>query len=359
MQVFSHDWVDLFKLYFDREISMVFIDCANYRILNLLEESLHGSSKHARIRWDSEESLVYIKERVSLLQSKFSFAYGHLVVNIKWYSQSGRIYDIADADIDCADIVFELEGLDVAKMSHLIKPKWSLVTFPETIVERLERHLKRKISLTFIKCADDQLSRQFETRTGFKINRNVCISIPVRENEFIYKKNALSELCIDLIVNGNGNSLFILWKSRSGRIYDMADEDISCDDIEFSFDDSFDALLYHRQLFPKVALPFNLKNLPFEVIIERLNIDCVITLILKDEAVSQAEEAVQKIDTCINDFNMKAEKSEQDAVHNWRTEIEDNRIIYEMDTGFAGPEILKTLFRLFAKMNIFSKVTVQ
>jgi len=46
-------------------------------------------------------------------------------------------------------------------------------------------------------------------------------------------------------------------------------------------------------------------------------------------------------------------------VLNWRTEVEDNRIIYQMDTGFAGPEILKTLFKLFAKMNIFSKVTVQ
>lgn len=65
------------------------------------------------------------------------------------------------------------------------------------------------------------------------------------------------------------------------------------------------------------------------------------------------------VDTCINDFNMKAEKNEEDAVRNWRTEVEGNRIIYEMDTGFAGPEILKTLFRLFARMNIFSKVTVQ
>ena len=359
MQVFTHDWVDLFKLYFNRDISVVFIDCANNRILGFLEESLPGSSKHTRVRWDSGGSLMYTKGRISLLQSKFSFVYGHLPVNIKWHSQSGRIYDIADTDINCADIVFELEGLDTAKMSHLIKPKWSLVTFPETIVERLQRHHKRKISLEFIKCADDQLSKQFETRTGIKINRNVCISIPVHGNEFLYGKNVLSKLSIDLIVNGNGNSLFILWKSKSHKIYDLADTGIPCDDIEFWFDDSFDALLYHKQLYPKVELPFNLKNLPFEVIIERLNIDCILTMTLKDDALSQAEEAIQKIDTCINDFNIKAEKNEEDAVHNWRTEVEDNRIICEMDTGFAGPEILKTLFRLFAKMNIFSKVTVQ
>lgn len=361
MQVLDDGWQKLFKFYFDKEISKLFIHCANTQITNILNKELPASLNVAKLNWGPEETLLYSKGLLSSIDSRFLLPYGILPVKICWHSQSGRIYDIADTDIDCEDIVFELEGLDVAKMSHLIKPKWSLVTFPEAIVERLQRHLKREISLGFIKCANDQLSKQFETRTGIKITRNICISvpIPVHGQEFLYKKNIVSKLSIDLVVNGNGNSLSILWKSKSGRIYDMADEDVPCDDIEFWFDDSFDALLYHKQLYPKVDLPFNLKNLPFEVTIERLNIDCVITMTLKDDAVSRAGEAVQKIDTCIDDFNTKAEKNEEDAVHNWRTEVEDNRIIYEMDTGFAGPEILKTLFRLCAKMDIFSKVTVQ
>lgn len=359
MQVLDDGWQKLFKLYFDKDISKSFIHCANTQITNILNKELPSSLNLAKLNWGPEETLLYSKGQSSSVDSRFLLPYGILPVKICWYSQSGRIYDIADADIDCADIIFELEGLDIAKMSHLIKPKWSLFTFPETTVDSLLQLNKQRTSVAFIKCADAQLSGQFEARTGIKINRNISITFPYGEERFRYEKDKISKLSISLYVNHNWNEMFILWKSGSGKIYDIADTDIPCEDIEFWFDDSFDALLYHKQLYPKVELPFNLKNLPFEVTIERLNIDCVITMTLKDDAVSQAGEAVQKIDTCINDFNMKAEKNEEDAVHNWRTDVENNTIIYEMDTGFAGPEILKTLFRLFAKMNIFSKVTVQ
>lgn len=359
MQVLDDGWQKLFKMYFDREMSLSFINCADKQISKILETNLPGSVQYTRLRWDPAKALIYIKGLVSILKTEFSFNYGHLIVDIRWHSRSNRIYDIADTDIDCPDIVFELEGLDVAKMNHLIKPKWSLFTFPESTIDSLLQLNKQRTSVAFIKCADVQLSGQFEARTCIKINRNISITFPLGEERFRYEKDKISKLSVLLYVNHNWNEMFILWKSKSGKIYDIADDDIPCEDIEFSFDNSFDALLYHKQLYPKVALPFNLKNLPFEVTIERLNIDCVITMTLKDDAASKAEEAVQKIDTCINDFNTKAEKDDEDAVHNWRTEVEDNRIIYQMDTGFAGPEILKTLFKLFAKMNIFSKVTVQ
>lgn len=333
--------------------------CCVTQITSILNKKLPSSLKVAKLNWGPEETLLYSKEQLSSIDSRFLLPYGILPIKICWHSHSGRVYDIADTDIDCCDIVFELEGLDVAKMSHLIKPKWSLFTFPETTVDSLLWHNNLRASTAFIKCADAQLSGQFEARTGIKINRHISITFSLGNERFHYQKDKISKLSILLYVNHNWNEMFILWKSGSGKIYDIADDNIPCEDIEFFFDDSFDALLYHKQLYPKVELPFNLKNLPFEVTVERLNIDCVITMTLKDNAVSQAEETVQKIDTCINDFNIKAEKNEEDVVHNWRAEVEDNRIIYEMDTGFAGPEILKTLFRLLAKMNIFSKVTVQ
>ena len=359
MDFFDQGWQKLFKMYFDIEMSASFIDCAGSQIRTIIEKRLPNSSKVAWLAWEPNEKLEYHKELTSYLNSRLALPYGILPFKILWHSRSNRIYDIADTDIDCPDIVFELEGLDVAKMNHLIKPKWSLFTFPESIIDSLLQLNKQRTSVAFIKCADVQLSGQFEARTCIKINRNISITFPLGEERFRYEKDKISKLSVLLYVNHNWNEMFILWKSKSGKIYDIADDDIPCEDIEFSFDNSFDALLYHKQLYPKVALPFNLKNLPFEVTIERLNIDCVITMTLKDDAASKAEEAVQKIDTCINDFNTKAEKDDEDAVHNWRTEVEDNRIIYQMDTGFAGPEILKTLFKLFAKMNIFSKVTVQ
>lgn len=359
MRVFDRDYQHLFKLYFNQEISLQFIGCANQQISRILEDTVAESSKHARLYWSSLlNKLQYQKDKTSTLKSGLLMSYGQLEVNICWTAKSGKIYSIEDTDVDCNDIVFTVDGLDAEKIKHGIKPIWSLFTFPEDIKNAFLHYHKITMSLSFIKCANAQLSPQFEARTGIKLNRNVGIITLTHGTEFLYEKKAVSRLSVDLVVNAHGNTIFILWKSKSGRIYDTADEDIPCDDIVFSFDESFDALLYHKQMYPKVQLPFKLSNLPFEVKIERLNIDCVITMTLKDDYTDKAEEAEQKIDKCIDDFNTKAEKKEEDCVHNWKTFIEGNTIVYEMDTGFAGPEILKTLFKLFAKMDIFSKVVV-
>lgn len=359
MQVLEHGWQTLFRMYFNREISLPFIDCANNQITQILEKELSGCSRYTRIRWGSENELVYNKGVVSCLRGEFAFIYGYIVVDIKWHSRSKRIYDIADTDIDCADIIFELNGLDVHKMSHYIKPRWSLFTFPETTIEHLLSHNKLKMSPGFLKCADEQLSRQFEYRTGLKINKQVSVIIPTDAPQFLYEKGIVSKFSITLFVSHNWNPLFMLWKSKSGRIYDIADEDINCDDIEFSFNESFDALLYHKQMYPKVDLPFKFKNLPFELVIERLNMDCVFIMELKPERIPFAQEYVEKIDQCIDDYSMKAERSGGNPVHNWRTTVEGNTIVCDMDSGYAEAEILKVLVKLFTKLNVFSKVTVQ
>ncbi|MGN6491395.1 MAG: hypothetical protein ACTHLE_05315, partial [Agriterribacter sp.] len=345
--------------YFNQEISLQFIDCAHQQIARILDSTVPESSMHARLYWlPLPNKLEYQKGAVCSLKSQLLMSYGQLKVNICWTAKSGKIYGIEDTDIDCGDIVFTVEGLDAEKIKHAIKPVWSLFTFPEDTILTFREQNKLSLSTTFIRCADNQLSKEFEARTGIKINQHIGL-LSISTSLFYYEKGEVSKIAIVLYVNHNWNETSIQWTSKSGRIYDTADEDIPCDDIVFSFDESFDALLYHKQMYPKVELPFKLKNLPFEVKIERLNIDCVITMTLKDGYADQAEEVAQKIDKYIDDFNTKAEKKGEDCVHNWLTTAQNNTLVCEMDSGFVGPEILKALFKLFAKMDLFSKVVVE
>ena len=74
-------------------------------------------------------------------------------------------------------------------------------------------------------------------------------------------KKEISKLPVVMYVNHNwNNNVIILWRSKSGCIYDIADTDIDCDDIEFWFE-GIDPLLYYKQLYPKTELPFSNRSL--------------------------------------------------------------------------------------------------
>ena len=57
-------------------------------------------------------------------------------------------------------------------------------------------------------------------------------------------------------INYKLTKVTILWKSKSGRIYDLADTDIDCNDIELWFD-KLDPLLCQKQMFPKEELVYD------------------------------------------------------------------------------------------------------
>ena len=120
------------------------------------------------------------------------------------------------------------------------------------------------ISEQFLRCADIHLKKKFEFETGLKVSKNVSTSFVWPEN-FFYEKDTISKMPINIYINHNWNTVNILWKSKSGRVYGIADSDIDCGELEFWFE-GLNPLLYHKQLYPQVALPFKLKDLSYELV---------------------------------------------------------------------------------------------
>lgn len=244
----------------------------------------------------------------------------------------------------------------------------------ETLFEEIKSQIYRLmqcysllVSESFIKCANEQLTQQFINQTGLKPGKNLRLvmlshgfNLPVYGEYLIPSKNSSgNKLCITLWVNHNQNPVTIYWKSKTMAYQPKLHEEVDCNDIEFWFE-SLDPLLYHQQLYPNVTLPFKLKDLSYELVVQRLNMDMVIEMVLNENEIPNTSFIVDKIDKMMNDYNNKSmQKDREDGVvHNWKKKVEDNKLIYDIDTGSAGAPFLKKLLVYLSKMNCFSKVEV-
>ncbi|HTL07990.1 MAG TPA: hypothetical protein VL307_07020 [Chitinophagaceae bacterium] len=215
------------------------------------------------------------------------------------------------------------------------------------------------MSMAFADCANQQLSLAFARDAGIKLSKLISISW-AGGPDFFYEKGNVSKFASDIWINHHHNPINIAWQSTSGRIYDIADTDIDCNDIQFWFE-GFDALLYHRQMFPTVKLPFRLKDLSYELQVLRLNMDCSIEMTIKETDLHRADELTNSIDDFIDNYNKASEKKDRSfgVVHNWRSTAVDNKLMYEIDTGFTGARFLKKLLLFLSSLSAFEKVEVK
>jgi hypothetical protein len=214
------------------------------------------------------------------------------------------------------------------------------------------------VSEAFINCADAQLTPLFERQTGLKAGNNVCFAITSGTGGLHYKKGKESQISIEIYINLHWNPIIIKWKSKSGRIYDLTDTDIDCNDIEFSFG-KLDAALYHRQLYPGGTLPFKLKDLSYELQIDRLNVDAEISLLLNQPVDTDA--LFREIEDLWQAYNIASEKKERKygLVHNAKYRaIDDTTILLEFDLGSAGMLFLKKLLEFLSSKNVFERVVI-
>ncbi len=225
-----------------------------------------------------------------------------------------------------------------------------------TLAYDFQNRYHQHISLEFANCADMQLTAQFELLTGLKINKQISIATR-SEQEFFIEYGEISKIPFYIYANHNWNSVTVLWKSKSGRIYKLEDTYIDCDDIEFWFEE-LDVALIHRQMFPNIKLPFKLKDLSFELVVTRINMDATIQLQLKADQINYSKRIELKIDDFIAGFNEKSEKKDRihGVIHNWKTRIEGDKMIYDIDLGSTGPYFFKKLLPELSKMDHFIKV---
>lgn len=213
-----------------------------------------------------------------------------------------------------------------------------------------------EVSEAFISCADVQLTALFERQTGLKAGKNVCFA--VTSDKLDYKKGTESQLSIEIFINHHWNPIIIKWRSKSGHIYDLADTDIDCNDIEFGFGE-LDAALYHRQLYPGGNLPFKLKDLSYELQVDRLNVNAEITLLLRQPEDTDA--LIRDIEDMKEAYNMASEKKgrKYGVVHNSKGHaINGYTIMYEFDLGSAGMLFLKKLLEFLSSKNFFNRVII-
>jgi hypothetical protein len=227
---------------------------------------------------------------------------------------------------------------------------------PQITVNSFQTLYNRVISLEFTSCMDIQLTQLFELKTGLKINKQISIS-SMSDYRFFVETGEISKIAFSIYVNHNWNPVTVLWKSKSGRIYKLEDIDIDCDDIEFWFEE-LDVALIHRQMFPNVKLPFKLKDLSYELVVTRINMDATIELQLKVDQLNDAKRIEQEIDNFITDFNEKSEKKDRihGVIHNWKTRIEGDKMIYDIDLGSTGPYFFKKLLPELSQLNYFTRV---
>ena len=267
----------LFEMDFSLEISEQFISCMDVQLTKLFEKITAINVKPpVRLGWQEKKDFDYNKGSVSKMNVRIYFGYGSVVPWILWKSKSGRIYEIADTDIDCNDIEFWFEELDVDACRNFWKPKWTLLrveSFKDTVIADFKRH-SIDASYQFLKCADDQLTPLFNKLTGLKSSMHLCMLVPSTtvlsdfvDNQPVHIPNpileigAVTKLKMNLCIIAFVNSVMVIWKSKSGRIYKMSDTDIDCNDIAFSFE-YLNIPLYIEQFYPKgQKLPFVLSIL--------------------------------------------------------------------------------------------------
>jgi hypothetical protein len=212
------------------------------------------------------------------------------------------------------------------------------------------------VSIAFLRCAELQLKEYFTKLTGISLpNKNIATS----EQLDTLTYGEVSSFQSSLFINHQYLFTKICWNSKSGRIYKMGDEDIDCNDIQF-WQEGIDAKLVHQYLYPTYENPFQLKekDISYQLVITNLAIDMDIELTVKKNGVKSTDEMIAEIDSYIEKYNAKADKSDGKigAVHSWKKEIIANGIKYHFDLGLSGMTFMPGFLKYLSKMNCFEKV---
>lgn len=216
--------------------------------------------------------------------------------------------------------------------------------------------------VAFLKCAEGPLRKDFETRTGIKVKKGITVNCPMDFTGLGLEKGPVSYMNQGLIVgDGKYKPVKIAWKSKSGRIYDITDTDIDCDDLECWFEE-LDVNFVYQALYPGAQLPFKLKDPGYALVVRRLGIDIEISLFLKPECAAETSGLIEKIIDHIGAFNAASEKKgrKDGVVHHWNVELAEPLLIQcRIDMGSAGFKFFRKLLEYFSQLGCFTKVQVE
>lgn len=232
----------------------------------------------------------------------------------------------------------------------------SLFPYPDIYISEFKKRFLIELSKEFVSCADQQLTNSFELQTGLKPNKRIEIGWAY-EPVFSYASGEISKFAAELWVNNKNNPITVAWRSLSGKVYQLTDTSIDCNDIRFWLE-NIDPVLYSRQLYPKITIPFGIKDLSYQLIIERINTDMTVEMQLKRDMAVNAGELTKKIDGFLNDYNILSEKKNRSngVIHKWKSNFQDNVLTYDIDLGSGGFLAVKKMIGFLSTLNSFDEV---
>ena len=126
MTLFSYPeiTVERFKTEYGLDISIEFLKCADGRLTALFNRQTGLKfSKDLCLSWAVKEQFIYNIGQVSKLNFKLYVNHHWNDLNILWESVSGLIHHISDVNINCLDIKFSFEFLDIDTYVKQLYPK--------------------------------------------------------------------------------------------------------------------------------------------------------------------------------------------------------------------------------------------
>ncbi len=237
--------------------------------------------------------------------------------------------------------------------------KKSLFVNYKLVIEYFRNIYKIEVSEAFVRVADIQLVSFFEKKTNILVDsRRISFSFP-DINDFVFHSGQISQISLNLYVNNNWNYSPIQWTSLSGKVYKPDDMLIDEKDIIFSFVDLNIPLIY-KQMYPGNKYPFQVKKRSFELVVDRIDKDCIVNMELKPDNnnLEQIQHLVDKMNDFFTRFNMASEKADRrdGVLYTWRHEINEWGISWQIDLGSVDYSFFNKMLDFVSKIGVVEKI---
>lgn len=201
-----------------------------------------------------------------------------------------------------------------------------------------------RVSEAFITCANRQLVDFFFAMTGLQPSNNIGVAFPLEEQLPVYY-GSVSTLACSIRVRNNWNQTAITWRSHSGRVYQLGDEDVVCSDIVFSLE-PLDRLLI-RQQYEQVKKRSSVdEQWPFTVSLSEPPRESQLTLYVNKDAAAHRDDLIEQIDQFTKQYTRNMEvrnNADEDIVRYWSARKEGHYAIVGQFDG-ADRRFYEALF---------------
>lgn len=206
----------------------------------------------------------------------------------------------------------------------------------------------------------DNVDRIMLIECNLKASSKIGLSLFKQNNDKpMYEPGIISKLNIAIsILPEFRDNIRFCWKSKSGKVITIINDEFEINDLECWIEGLKPKLYWEQAYSKKIAHPFLINNLPYELEVYDYGTDMSIFIQLSDiENISSIAEAITN---SIENYNKKSSANNRanGVIHNSSYEFIGDTIHYRIDSGSAGIGFIKVILRLLAKFSTVKKVAL-